>query len=746
MNKRILMKLTLFFVVSFSTAGRLKAQINELIILNTKSTTAVYGLSKNQSVNCYYYGKKLANTNDFKNYAAQPIGAIISSYSGQTFTQPALQVIHANGLLSTELKYISHKTEKYGDNIEITKVLLKDNTLPFFVTVNFKVYYNQDVIETWCTYKNDEVGIVTLKKFASASIPVQSEKYFLTKFYGSWFGEMKMEENELKQGIVSLESKQGIRTSHNFSPSFIVSLNQPATENQGELIGGTLAWPGSWKLSFEKDAEEKLHIIGGINEFASSYILKPGEEFSTPPLLLTYSSEGKGEMSRNFHSWGRKYGMQDGNELRTIVLNSWEGNFFEFDDKKITAMIKDASKMGVEMFVLDDGWFGSNKYQRDNDDRALGDWDVNKKRFPKGLDGVINEAKKNNIKFGIWVEPEMVNEKSEIYEQHPEWVLKEPSRKQYIERNNYVLDLTNPAVQKYVYQSVQKVIEQNPYISYVKWDCNSPVNNPYAPFLAADAQELLWIKYIQGFYKVCDSLVKRFPNITFQVCASGGGRVDYGSLPYFHEFWTSDNTDALQRVFIQNGTSHFFPAIAMAAHVAKSPNGITQRTTPLKYRFDVAMSGRLGIELLPADLNADEIAFTKNAVITYKTIRPIVQLGNLYRLLSPYQSSLASLMYVSSDTTKAVAFVYQTQRMFGDFYPPIKLNGLQPNKKYKVTEINVAVKDQKKFTEEESVYSGEFLMQHGLNPVYWGKQGVLSVNLMGEFASAVFLIEEKKSN
>ncbi len=717
--------------------------INDLIVLQTKNTTAVYGINNDSVAHLYYYGKKLNNTTDFKNYDAAPIGAIISAYAGQTFNEPALQVIHANGLLSTELKYISHTTKKFQDNIETISVLLKDNLLPFFVTVHFKVYYNQDIIETWCTYKNEENGLVTLKKFASASIPLLSEKYYLTKFYGSWFGEMKMEDIELKQGIVSLESKQGVRTSHNFNPSFIVSLNQPATENEGELIGGTLAWPGSWKLSFEKDAEEKLHITGGINEFASSYPLQPGEEFSTPLILFTYSSEGKGLMSRNFHNWGRKYGMQDGNELRPVVLNSWEGNFFDFDDKKITAMIKDAAKMGIEMFVLDDGWFGSNKYQRDNDGVALGDWGVNKKRFPKGLDVVINEAKKNNIKFGIWVEPEMVNEKSEIYEEHPEWVLKETGRKQYTERNNYVLDLSNPSVQNFVYLSVQKVIAQNPYISYVKWDCNSPVNNPYAPYLAATAQEQLWVKFIHGFYKVCDSLIKTFPNITFQVCASGGGRVDYGSLKYFHEFWTSDNTDALQRVFIQNGTSYFFPAMAMAAHVSKSPNGITQRTTPLKYRFDVAMSGRLGIELLPADLNTYEIEFAKNAVNIYKTIRPVIQLGNLYRLSSPYQSSLVSLMYVSDDSTKAVAFVYQTQRMFGDFYPPIKLNGLNPVKNYKVTEINVAAKDQKKFTEAASVYSGEFLMKQGLNCVYWGKQGALSVNLMSEFASAVFLLEEQ---
>ena len=716
----------------------------KLIVLKTKNTSAVYAINSDSMVYLYYYGKKLNNTNNFIKYDGAAIGPIVSTYSGKKFTEPALFAVHSNGLLSTELKYQSHATSAMGDSIETTTVVLKDKLLPFFVSIHFKVYYNEDIIQTWCTYSNKEPGIVVLKKFASASIPVLSEKYFLTKFYGSWFGEMKMEDAELKQGIVSMESKQGVRTTHNFNPSFIVSLNQPATETTGELIGGTLAWPGSWKLSFEKDSEEKLHIVGGINEFASEYTLQPGEEFSTAPLLFTYSCEGKGLMSRNFHSWARKYGIQDGNELRPVVLNSWEGNFFDFDEKKVIAMIKDAALMGVEMFVLDDGWFGSNKYQRDNDGIALGDWGVNKKRFPNGLDKTIEEAKKQNMKFGIWVEAEMVNEKSEVYEKHPDWVLKENGRPQYTERNNYVLDLTNPEVQKYVFESVNKVIVQNNYISYVKWDCNSPVNNPYAPYLKANEQQQFWIKYIQSFYKICDSLVKTHPNITFQVCASGGGRVDYGSLPFFHEFWTSDNTDALQRVYIQNGTSYFFPAIAMAAHVAPVPNGITQRITPLKYRFDVSMSGRLGIELLPSTLKSEELLFAKDAVKTYKNIRPIVQFGNLYRLISPYQSSLASLMYVTENKDQSVVFVYQTQRMFGDFYPNIKLQGLDPEKKYKITEINVEPKNKKTFPEDELIFTGEFLMNQGLNCVYWSKQGVLSVNLMAEFASAVFLLEESK--
>jgi len=729
----------LLLFCSYSIYG--KAVNKELIRIETNNTTLLY-IVENGNVNNYYFGAKLKNPEDYLNYTGNPQGALFPAFAGKSAIEAPVSVIHSNGVLSTEFISVGHSSKAIDSNVSITTIVLKDKVFDFYATLFFKAFKNEDIIETWVDYKNDESELVTLKNFASAYIPVKSDKYFLTKFHGSWFGEMKMEEEQLTHGISTLQSIQGVRTSHNFNPSFIVSLNQPASEDFGEVIGGSLAWSGSWKMTFENDIESRLNIVAGINNYASEWPLKNGEEFQGCHFVFTYSNAGTGQMTRNFHSWSRKYAIQDGNELRPVVLNSWEGNFFDFDESKIIKMIKDGAKMGIEMFVLDDGWFGGNKYQRDNDGMALGDWDVNKKRFPNGLDKVIEEAKKNKIKFGIWVEPEMVNRQSELYEVHPDWVLKEPGREQYTERNNYVLDLTNPEVVNFVFESVSKVIRQNPYISYVKMDSNSPIYNPYALYLDKNSQQQLWYLYMKNLYSVLDSLVKTFPDITFQVCSSGGGRVDYGSLPYFHEFWASDNTDALQRVYIQNGTSYFYPSIAMGAHVAKVPNGITQRITPLKYRFDVAMSGRFGIELLPADLTTDELTFAKAAVQTYKDIRPIVQLGNLYRLLSPYQGCLASLMYVNDAKSKAVVFVYQTQRMFGDFYPNIKPKGLDPLKKYKVTEINVLPEQAKKFTTEESVFGGDFLMKNGLPCVYWGKQGPLSINLMGEFASAVFLIEE----
>lgn len=729
------------FLIDFQLFG--KEADKKLITIETQNTTLVYS-AEFGNVFRYYYGAKIKHPEDFLNYTGNSDGELLPAFAGRSTLETPVSVVHTNGVLSTEFNYYRHSQVSLSDNITLTSITLKDRSFPFYATVYFKAYKKEDIIETWCDYRNEEKGPIVLKNFASAYIPLRAQKYFLTKFHGVWFGEMKIEEEELSHGMVTLQSIQGVRTSHNFSPSFILSLNQPSSEEYGEVIGGTLAWSGSWKISFDEDAENRLNITAGINNFASSWPLKPGETFQGCHFMYTYSNTGRGQMSRNFHNWARKYAMRAGNESRPVVLNSWEGNFFDFDETKITTMIKNGAEMGIEMFVIDDGWFGSAKYQRDKDDVALGDWDVNKKRFPNGLEPVIEAAKKQHIKMGIWVEPEMVNPRSELYEKHPDWALQEKDREFHPERNQYVLDLTNPKVKDYVFNAVHNILVKYPYISYVKWDCNSSVTNPGSAYLDKNSQEQFWIKYTRNLYAICDSLTKTHPDVIFQACASGGGRVEYGSLPYFHEFWTSDNTDALQRVFIQQGTSYFFPAIAMAAHVTKSPNGITQRVTPLKYRFDVAMSGRLGIELLPADLNPGELKFAKNAVQTYKNIRPIIQMGDLYRLLSPYQGTLASLMYVDSVKSQAVVFVYQTQRMYGDFYPNIRLKGLKSSVKYKVTELNQTEEQQKSFTTEASVFSGDFLMKNGLQCAYWGKQGPLSINLMNEFASAVFLLEEQR--
>ncbi|NJM14838.1 MAG: alpha-galactosidase [Bacteroidales bacterium] len=391
--------------------------------------------------------------------------------------------------------------------------------------------------------------------------------------------------------------------------------------------------------------------------------------------------------------------------------------------------------------MLDDGWFG-NKYPRNSDKQGLGDWQINTKKLPNGIDNLVKETAKKGMKFGIWVEPEMVNPKSELYEAHPDWIIRQPNRTPGTQRNQYVLDLSNPQVQDFVFNAVDKILTSNPDIAYVKWDANSHFSDPGSAYLPQDLQQHIWIDYSKGLLSVFKRVADAHPHVIKQACASGGGRVDYATIDYFHEFWASDDTDAWQRIFIQWGTSHFFPAIAMAAHVSDVPNGISQRDIPLKFRFDVAMSGRLGLELQPGHMTPEEKAFSKKAIEGYKKIRDIVQLGDLYRLASPYEGDLSSLMYVSEDKDSAVVFLYQRQWHVGTHMPNIKLKGLQQEHQYSIKEIN-CLTSKSHFNKDNLLFSGDFLMQNGVEISYEGSNSALSLPFRSEYKSYVLLLEKE---
>lgn len=429
-------------------------------------------------------------------------------------------------------------------------------------------------------------------------------------------------------------------------------------------------------------------ISSFINEDNSAYNLKKDETFVTPPVAYTYSNEGKSGVSRNFHSWARNHKLAHGNDLRKILLNSWEGVYFDINEQGMDQMMQDISSMGGELFVMDDGWFGV-KYPRNNDSTSLGDWTVDTSKLPNGIQGLIDTAKKNNIKFGIWIEPEMTNSLSELYEQHSEYVIKPTNREPVQGRGGtqLVLDLSNPKVQDLVFNVVDTLMTNYPEIDYIKWDANAPIMNHGSQYLSADNQSHLYIDYWKGFEKTLDRIRAKYPDLTIQDCASGGGRANYGILPWFDEFWVSDNTDALQRVYMQWGTSHFFPAVAMASHISAAPNHQTFRTIPLKYRIDVAMSGRLGMEIQPKNMTDDEKALCRNAIAEYKEIRPVVQQGDIYRLLSPYDhKGAASLMYVAPDKNDAVFYWWKTESFVNEQLPRVKMAGLDPDKMYVVHE------------------------------------------------------------
>ena len=663
--------------------------------------------------------------------------ALAYSAFGGHMHQAALRVTHHDLSLSTELVYESHQVNRLDENRQQTSIVLKDRVLPFWVTLHYLAYKREDVIEQWVSIHHEEDGEVTLHNYPSAEVTFSNchEEFYLTSFYGLWERESSMQEERLGMGGKTIETRYGTWSSFDYNPSFILGIGGPAQEDCGEVLAGALAWSGAWKMSFQHgygklahDTRERrnLSIIAGVNDYAAEYHVLPSKEFETPRMIFTYSTEGKGLASRNLHRWARRYGMRGGEELRPVLLNSWEGAYFDFDEEKLVSMMDGLAEMRGEMFVLDDGWFGNGENARNSANAGLGDWQTNRKKLPRGLDFLSEAANNRGLKFGLWVEPEMVNIQSELFKNHPDWVIRQSTRYNTLYRNQLTLDLSNPEVVDFVYASVADILRAHPGIAYVKWDCNRSFTNIGSSYLSAGKQTHLWKDYVDGLYRVYQRLEDEFPEVLLQACASGGGRIDYGALRHHHEFWASDNTDALQRIFIQWGIEHIYPAQACAAHVSMCPNHQTGRSLPLKFRFDVAMSARMGLELNPSDMNEDELACVRSAVADYKKIRPIVQHGDLYRLMSPYDGDFAALMYLLDGAI--VVFVYKMAHHLGMLMPTVKLKGLDPLVSYSISEIN-QVDDQTHCRFVGKSISGKALMKKGLKVI-----------LNQEYDSAVFLL------
>jgi alpha-galactosidase len=591
---------------------------------------------------------------------------------------------------------------------------MKDSYYPFVVAVKYLTYSDSDIIETWVEATNNEKKSVTLTSFDSAYMPLRYGNVYLSSLYGSWANEGRLEEAPLTHGMKEIKNKDGVRNSHTAHGEVMFSLDGVPQESTGRVIGAALCYSGNYRLRIDTDDSNIHHFFAGINPDNSAYTLQKGETFVTPSVAFTYSDEGKGGVSRNFHRWGRNHKLAHGNVERRILLNSWEGVYFDINEEGMAQMMNDIASMGGELFVMDDGWFGV-KYPRNNDSTSLGDWTVDTRKLPSGIQGLIDTAKKNGIKVGIWIEPEMTNSLSELYEKHPEYIIKPTNREPVQGRGGtqLVLDLSNPKVQDLVFNVVDTLMTNYPELAYIKWDANAPIMNHGSQYLTADKQSHLMIDYHRGFAAVCDRIRAKYPDLTIQACASGGGRANYGVLPWFDEFWVSDNTDALQRVYMQWGTSQFFPSIAMASHISAAPNHQTFRTIPLKYRIDVAMSGRLGMEIQPKNMTDEEKELCRRAIAQYKEIRPVVQFGDLYRLLSPYDKlGAASLMYVSEDKSQAVFYWWKTETFCNQQLPRVTMDGLDADKYYRIEELDRI--DNSALPCEGKTFSGKFLMTTGL--------------------------------
>ena len=687
----------------------------EVINLTTPSSSMVLDAEKGGALKILYYGDKLSAT-DLENIKAA--GSFNRDayplYGNYPQGEAAMSVTHSDGNMTTVMEVTDVRKRTDSDGSEVTTVEMLDKAYPFVVNVNYRTYPGEDVIETWVNATNNEKGTVTLNRFMSGYLPLRYGNVWLSSLYGSWANEGRLNQEPLTHGVKMIKNKDGLRNSHTSHGEVMFSLDGKPLENTGRTIGAALCYGGNYKLMIDTDDSNFHHFFAGINEENSEYNLKKNETFTTPALALTYSNEGLSGASRNFHRWGRNHKLAHGNEPRKILLNSWEGVYFDINEEGMAQMMKDIASMGGELFVMDDGWFG-DKYPRANDSSSLGDWTVDTAKLPHGIKGLTDEAKKNGIKFGIWIEPEMTNSKSRLYEEHPEYIIKADKRDIVEGRGGtqLVLDMANPKVQDLVFSVVDTLMTKYPEIDYIKWDANAPVMQHGSQYLTRDNQSHLYIDYHKGFEKTLDRIRAKYPDLTIQACASGGGRANWGILPHFDEFWVSDNTDALQRVYMQWGTSYFFPAVAMASHISAAPNHQTFRTIPLKYRTDVAMSGRLGMEIQPKNMTDEEKDFCRRAISSYKEIRPIVQQGDIYRLLSPYDKlGAASLMYVTPDKNDAVYYWWKTETFCNQQLPRVTMAGLDPGKIYTVTELNRI--DNEPLPYEGKQFTGKYLMDNGL--------------------------------
>lgn len=687
----------------------------ENYLISTGKTSLLITAKKGEKPKYQYYGSRIEQA-DIQGIFDAGLALNADTYPAfgvKTANEKAIAVMHGDGNMTLDLAVTSVQQLSAEDG-EITEITMEDKVYPFVVKQFFKAYKGTEIISTWVEIENQNKKEVTLYRFASAFLPLQRGDNWMTHFHGFWGAEHTMAEEQLTNGQKTISNKDGMCNTEQDNPSFLLSMDGKAGEEHGTVFGGTLAWTGNYLIKVIA-SNTALSVSAGINEETSFYKLGKNEVFTTPEFCMTYSTTGKGGVSRAFHRWARQYKLWDGNSTKDILLNSWEGVYFKVNQKEMDDMMKEFSAIGGELFVMDDGWFG-NKYPRNNGSTSLGDWVVCKEKLPEGIGGLIASAKKHHINFGIWIEPESSNTQSELFENKPKWILRADNRPVSTGRGGtqVILDLSNPEVQDFVFGVVDSLMTNFPEIKYMKWDANCMVQDYGSYYLPQNKQSHIYIEYHRGLRKVIERIRAKYPNLVMQACAGGGGRVNYGWLPYFNEFWTSDDTDALQRIYLQWGVSNFYPAIAMASHVSADKNHQTGRRIPLKFRFDVAMSGRLGMEIQPKDMSETDKAFAKRAIAAYKGIRPIVQFGDLYRLVSPYDNKgLASLMYVTPEKSEAVFYVYKTAHFINSIIPVVKMAGLDENKKYRVKDLT-PVDENKPCAVDGKVFSGKVLMKEGL--------------------------------
>ncbi|MBA3282319.1 MAG: alpha-galactosidase [Acidimicrobiia bacterium] len=607
------------------------------------------------------------------------------TFGEEVLREPALRVTHVDGVTSTRLRFESTDVSEHRHGV-VHRVDLVDRAAPLAVTICYRTWPAYDVLEQWVEVTNEASGPVTVQRAAATAPAMAGTAPQLTHWGGGWAGEWTETTEALTPGTKTVASAGGVRSSLYRAPIVLFAPDGVATETDGAVAACTVAWGGDIRFDAEVALHGQVRLLAGYQSRGADRILEPGERFTSPSAYWTWSDGGVGPTSRALHRFVREQVARDGTDTRATVVNTWEAMYFDLDPRGLTAQIDRAADIGGELFLLDDGWFGT-AHPRDDDTTGLGDWEVDRVKLPDGLQPIIDRTLERGLRFGLWVEPEMVNPASALYAAHPDWVVAEPGREAREERNQLVLDLCRSEVRAFVVDVIDRVLGDHPGISYLKWDANRDLTEPGSVTLAPDRQSHLAVDRVLATWEVMDAVARRHPDVELMLCASGGGRSDLGTLRRFHELWTSDNTDPVDRVRIQWGASHLLPASVLAAHVTRWGG------RPFEFACAVAMSGRFGFDVDLRTLTDEEVSTGHAAAATYRQIRDLVQHGDLYRLVSPVASDRAALAYVAPGGDRAVVFAYvlpdgaPDPPIRGPAGAPIKLPWLDPGTRYEVRDV-----------------------------------------------------------
>ncbi|MBC1604407.1 alpha-galactosidase [Listeria rocourtiae] len=652
-------------------------------------------------------------------------------YGNTDFRKPAYQVKGMDGTTISDLRYESHRIfagkmkldglpasyveqDSDANTLEIT---MADAVLGLRVILQYTVFGADNVITRSARFVNDGQDSLQILKAASACIDFKDSNYDLLTLPGAWGNERQVERAALRHGMQSVDSVRGA-SSHQQNP-FVALLEKQTTEESGEAYGFNLVYSGNFEASVEVDQFATTRVILGIHSFNFDWKLESGATFQTPEVVMVYSDAGLGEMSRQYHRFYQKHLLRGvyRDKTRPILVNNWEATYFDFTEEKLLDIAKVGSKLGMELLVLDDGWFG----KRNSDKSSLGDWFVNDEKLPNGLRNLAKNVNDLGMKFGLWFEPEMVSVDSDLYRAHPDWCIHVPKRAKSESRNQLVLDFSREDVCTEITRRMAAILEEVP-ISYVKWDMNRHLSEVGSAHFTSERQQEIAHRHILGVYGVMDAITTQFPDILFESCSGGGGRFDPGMLYYMPQTWTSDNTDAVSRLKIQYGTSLVYPIIAMGSHVSSAPNHQVGRFTSLEMRGNVAMSGNLGYELDLTTLTEAEQEIVRHQIEMYKEIRELIQFGDFYRLKSPFEGNETAWMFVDEAKTESCVFYFQVLATPARPLQFVKLAGLNAAAQYKLRGT-------------EQVFGGDELMYAGMK---------VPTTLIGDFQTVSWHFQIKK--